>query len=322
VVGVGGLIDLRALGVGYSSIGAELAGRIAIGGLVALLLVKLIIWSVALGSGTSGGILAPLLIMGAALGGVMGHGFGGATSTWALIGMAGTLAGVTRSPFTSVVFAFELTHDMKSLLPLLVACALAYLVSVLVLRRSILTEKVARRGFHVMREYAVDPLEALFVREVMLPDLYTVGPDTDVADLRRLLDDDLAARRQKLYPVTGESGTMVGVIGSSDLAGRGATLEPGDVGCRMHTRVVTAYLDETLRSVADRMAQHRVGALPVVDRRTPGRVLGVVTTFELLAARRRQLEEERRRDRTLRLRVPAYPRIRPTIASGRKAATR
>jgi H+/Cl- antiporter ClcA len=137
VVGVGGLIDPRALGVGYALVGAELAGGIAIGGLATLLLVKLVIWSVALGSGTSGGILAPLLIMGAALGGIMGHGFGGSSTTWALMGMAGTLAGVTRSPFTAVVFAFELTHDMSSLLPLLVACALAHLVSVLVLRRSI-----------------------------------------------------------------------------------------------------------------------------------------------------------------------------------------
>jgi CBS-domain-containing membrane protein len=173
-----------------------------------------------------------------------------------------------------------------------------------------------------MREYSVDPLEALFVRDVVPRDLYTVAAGSDVADLRRLLEYDLVARRQKLYPVTNQSGTMVGVIGSSDLAGSDAIFEPGEVDSRMHTGVVTAYLDETLRSVADRMAEHRLGALPVVDRSAPGRVLGVVTSFELLAARRRQLEEERRRDRTLRLRVPTYPRIRPIVASRKQASTR
>ena len=299
VVGLGGLIDPRALGVGYASIGAELAGRIAIGGLVGLLLVKLVVWSVALGSGTSGGILAPLLMMGAALGGVMGHAFGGPVGTWALMGMAGTLAGVTRSPFTSIIFAFELTHDVGSLLPLLVACALAHLVSVLILRRSILTEKVARRGFHVMREYAVDPLEALFVREVMATDVHTVGPVTPATELRRALDADPVLRRQRLYPVIDAPGDMLGVVGAADLPGPGA--DGTEVAAVMHRHVVTAVPDETLRTVADRMAEHQLGALPVVSRDAPRHVLGVVTAFDLLTARRRQLEEERARERTLRL---------------------
>jgi chloride channel protein, CIC family len=301
VVGLGGLIEPRALGVGYASIGDELAGRIAIGGLVALLLVKLVIWSVALGSGTSGGILAPLLIMGAALGGVMGHAFGGPAGAWALVGMSATLAGVTRSPFTSIVFAFELTHDNGTLLPLLIACALAHLVSALVLRRSILTEKVARRGFHVMREYGVDPLEAMFAREVMQRELYTVAPGTSANEMRAALEDPLL-RRQKLYPVVDDAGLMVGVVGATDLppAAAGA----GPVGSVMHTTVITAYPDETLRPVADRMAAHELGALPIVDRDRPGEVVGVLTTYDLLSARRRQLEEERHRERALRLYRP------------------
>ena len=114
-------------------------------------------------------------MMGAALGGILGHVLPGASpGVWALIGLAGALGGVTRSPFTAIIFAFELTHDQNSLLALLVVATVAHLVSVLVLKRSILTEKVARRGFHVMREYAVDPLEATFVREVMDTDVYTV----------------------------------------------------------------------------------------------------------------------------------------------------
>ena len=127
------------------------------------------------------------MMMGAALGGVLGHVLPGTTpGVWALIGMAGAMAGVTRSPFTAIIFAFELTHDPNSLLALLVVATVAHLVSVLVLKRSILTEKVARRGFHVMREYAVDPLEATFVREVMDTEVFTVSPRT--LDHRTLRD--------------------------------------------------------------------------------------------------------------------------------------
>ena len=168
VVGVGGLIDPRVLGVGYATIGAELAGELALGALAVLLVVKLAIWSIALGSNTSGGILAPLLMLGAALGGLLGAILPGAgEGTWALIGMAAAMAGVMRSPFTSIVFALELTHDVNALLALLVACTIAHLVSVLTLKRSILTEKIARRGYHVTREYEIDPLHALLVRDVM-----------------------------------------------------------------------------------------------------------------------------------------------------------
>ena len=298
VVGVGGLVDPKALGVGYGVIGSELAGRIALGGLALLLVVKLVIWATALGSGTSGGILAPLLMMGAAVGGLIGHALGGHAGTWALMGMGGTLAGVTRSPFTSIVFSFELTHDTGSLLPLLVACTIAHLMSTLVLRRSILTEKVARRGFHVMREYAVDPLEALFVREVMQKAIHTVSASTSAADLRRVVEGSPLARRQRLYPVLGEGAEMVGVVGRADVVGTGDGAAVTEV---MHRQVVTAYPDETLRSVADRMAEHQLEALPVVERGGSRRVVGIVTSFELLAGRRRQLEEERSRRRELRL---------------------
>jgi hypothetical protein len=153
--------------VGYGTIGDELGGRIALGGLALLLVVKLAIWATGLGSGTSGGVLAPQLLIGAAAGGLVGHAFGGSPGVWAVLGMSATLAGAMRAPLTAIVFAVELTHAVSLVLPLLVASATAFLLSVLLLKRSIITEKVARRGFHVMREYAVDPLEAMFVREVM-----------------------------------------------------------------------------------------------------------------------------------------------------------
>jgi len=168
IIGVGGLIVPQALGVGYNVIEAELNGSIALHLVVGILIVKTLIWSLSLGSGTSGGVLAPLLMIGAALGALeaqvfpaVGAGF------WPLIGLAAILAAAMRSPLTGVVFAVELTHRYEALLPLLIGAASAYAISVLILRRSILTEKIARRGVHVNHEYSVDPLEVLFVGDVI-----------------------------------------------------------------------------------------------------------------------------------------------------------
>ncbi len=307
LVGVGGLIDPRALGVGYGTIHAELLGQLAVGALLLLLVVKLVIWSGALGSGTSGGILAPILMMGAAIGGVLGHALPGASSgVWALIGLAAAIGGVTRSPFTATVFAFELTHDGNSLLALLVAATIAHLVSVLILKRSILTEKVARRGFHVMREYAVDPLEATFVREVMDTELYTFDPHRLVRDIYDSLPEGSPARRQRLYPVIDGDAVLVGVLPwSTILKGKSRHTTVSDV---MNRAPVIAHPDEVLRAVADRMAALGLGALPVVSDSNPQRLQGLITQFDLLSARQRLLEEERHAERLLTLRrVTASP---------------
>ena len=314
VIGLGGLIEPRALGVGYDSIRAELAGQLALGALASLLVVKLVIWALALGSGTSGGILAPLLLIGGAVGGLMAPILpGGTPAMWAMLGMAAALAGVTRSPFTAIVFALELTHDTNALLPLLISCVVAYGLSALVLRRSILTEKVARRGFHVMREYQVDPLEALLARDVMATRVLTVEPSRPAEDVRRLLDSAPEHRHQRLLPVLDGDGRLLGVIGRRELSEQIATSPTGIAVRDLMRTPVLAYGDETLRSVADRMAVTRVGILPVVDRREPDRLLGLVSQYDLLRARERLLVEERHRERVLRprfmpaLRRPATP---------------
>jgi CIC family chloride channel protein len=168
IIGLGGLIVPQALGVGYDVIEAELNGTIALHLIVGILIVKTLIWSLSLGSGTSGGVLAPMLMIGGALGGLEAQVFPHvAAGFWPLVGLAGVLGGVMRSPLTGVVFALELTHRYEALLPLLIGATAAYALSVLVLRRSVLTEKVARRGIHLSREYSVDPLEVLFVGDVM-----------------------------------------------------------------------------------------------------------------------------------------------------------
>jgi CBS domain-containing protein len=170
IIGLGGLVEPRALGVGYDVIDQLLTGRAGLSLIVGILVVKTLIWSLSLGSGTSGGVLAPVFMIGGALGALEGHAlphvFAG---FWAMAGLAAVVGGVMRSPFTGVVFTLELTHAWNTLLALLVASVSAYALSVLILKRSVLTEKVARRGVHLTREYSIDPLEVFFARDVMTP---------------------------------------------------------------------------------------------------------------------------------------------------------
>jgi H+/Cl- antiporter ClcA len=242
-IGIGGLFFPQALGVGYDVIGGLLQDDLPMRVMVGVLLVKSTIWAVSLGSGTSGGVLAPLLMMGGALGGLEAHllpwegaGF------WPLISMGAILGGTMRSPLTGVIFALELTHDITVMLPLLLAVTIAHGFTVLTLRRSILTEKISRRGYHVSREYSIDPLEIIFAREVMRP-----------------IEDGV--------PVRG----------------------PG---------TIYAYEDEPLRVVVFRMAETGVTELRVIARGDE-RVMGVVALSDLLTARTRILDAERRRERVL-----------------------
>ena len=187
-VGVGGLIFPQALGVGYDTIAMLIQGDVAFKILVGVLIVKSAIWMISLGSGTSGGVLAPLLMMGAALGGIEGlflpH-FG--AGFWPLVGMGAILGGTMRSPFTGIVFALELTHDINMLLPLMVASFLAHAFTVLTLKRSILTEKISRRGYHLSREYSLDPFEILFVKEVMGMSVVALPGNATVDEARDLI---------------------------------------------------------------------------------------------------------------------------------------
>ncbi|MGN6275656.1 MAG: chloride channel protein [Solirubrobacterales bacterium] len=229
VIGLGGLVVPQALGVGYNVIASELNGSIAIDLIVGILIVKTLIWSLSLGSGTSGGVLAPMLMIGGALGGleatVLPH---VAPGFWPLVGIAGVLGGLMRSPLTGVLFAVELTHRYEALLPLLIGATAAYAVSVLVLRRSVLTEKVARRGVHINREYSVDPLEVLFVGDVMSDGAMAAsrvseGPTVYTDDTLRHVAYVMAESGRTVLPVAerGRPGQPVGSIGLEQLlAGR------------------------------------------------------------------------------------------------------
>jgi chloride channel protein, CIC family len=311
VVGVGGLVFPQALGVGYDTIGQMVQGHVLLTTIAGILIVKSIIWAVSLGSGTSGGVLAPLLLMGGALGGLLssflpneGLGF------WPLIAMGATLGGTMRVPFTGVVFAVEVTHDMNVILPLLLASIVAHGFTVLTMRRSILTEKVARRGYHLSCEYAVDPLEILFVREVMRPNVVAIPADTPIAELAESLHDKQGSRRQQLYPVVNRDRELVGVLPRHELqrflqSSNGQELK--DV-IRRDAKV--AYPDEPLRVVVYRMAETGLTRFPVVERNGSKKLVGIISLDDLLKARTQVLEAERQRERILPIRL--------TFALGRK----
>ncbi|NUR53007.1 MAG: chloride channel protein [Acidobacteria bacterium] len=306
VIGLGGYVFPQALGVGYDTIGAMLQGDVSGHMILGILIVKSIIWSVSLGSGTSGGVLAPLLMMGGALGGVEamvlpfeGVGF------WPLVSMGAILGGTMRSPFTGVVFALELTHDVNMLLPLLVAVTIAHGCTVLLLRRSILTEKVARRGFHLSREYAVDPLEILFAREVMRTNIVAMPAEPPLETLVRSLHIDPARGPQRLYPIIDAEQRVVGVVTRVDLEKlvRDAAGAAPLVATILRDRPVVAYPDEPLRVIVHRMAETGLTRFPVVERGTEPRLLGMIALDDLLKARALNLEAERRRERVLRVRL-------------------
>jgi CIC family chloride channel protein len=303
-IGLGGLVFPQALGVGYDTITALLQGNVAHNVIWGILLVKSFIWAFSLGSGTSGGVLAPLLMMGGALGGLEamilpneGVGF------WPLISMGAILGGTMRSPFTGIVFAFELTHDVNVVLPLLVACVIAHAFTTLTLKRSILTEKVARRGYHLSREYAVDPLEILFVREVMRTHIAVLPPNLSRRDLPASLHN--SRRGQRLYPTAGPEGTLLGVVTRTDLQKLAANDGPGkQLADITHKDAVVAYPDEPLRVVVYRMAETGLTRFPVIDDDNSRKVVGIISLEDLLHARVRNLQEERRRERVLRIHLP------------------
>ncbi|HEX5501634.1 MAG TPA: chloride channel protein [Thermomicrobiales bacterium] len=311
VVGIGGFIQPKALGVGYDIIREMVQGGMAIKFLFGILIVKSIIWSVSLGSGTSGGVLAPLLMMGGALGGLMAtflpHQVPG---FWALVGMGAILGGTMRSPFTGIVFAVELTHDVNMLLPLTIAAFISHLFTVLVLKRSILTEKVARRGYHLSREYAVDPLEILFVREVMRTNIVALPESATPAELALSFRANHGGHGQYLYPVVGPDRRLKGVVTRADL--QGLLEDRGGVSPDGHSRqladlikpeAVVAYTDEPLRKVVYRMAETGLTRFPVLDRKDGDRLSGMVALNDLLRAREHNLQEERRREQVLKVRL-------------------
>ncbi|CAM2156026.1 chloride channel protein, CIC family [Pararobbsia alpina] len=294
-VGVGGYFEPRALGVGYDVIGDLLASHLAVSFVVALIVVKAIMWVIALGSGTSGGVLAPLLMMGAALGAVLGPYLpGGSPGLWPLVFMAATLGGMMRAPIMSVIFAFELTHDLNAFAPLLLASAVSYGFTVLVMRRSILTEKIARRGYHIYREYGIDPLERHFVDEVMTR--APVAIDAEMPLDAALETHFGRAQKHRAYPVVrGE--VLVGMVDRDAVLAARHTTTATTMGELFGVNVAPAALaTETLKTISTRLAVHGLERLPVVDDPKHRRLVGIVSRSDLVKPSLNTFEEEERRE--------------------------
>ena len=304
-IGIGGAIEPRALGVGYDVIGDLLHLHLGWQTAAAILVVKAVIWVIALASGTSGGVLAPLLMLGAGLGVLLGHALpGGELLLWPLVCMAATLGATLGAPLTAIVFAFELTHDANALLPLLTATLVAHAFSTVVMRRSIMTEKIARRGRHIYREYGVDPLERHYVDEVMTRDVQTI--DAALTASEALAAHFGAQQVHRAFPVV-NAGALIGVVDRTSLAllSTDDTLGGLPLVEALRSRApTTALVDETCRLVATRLAVHGLERVPVVADRQSMQLIGIVSRSDLVKLSLAHFEDEHRRERFRRV-LPA-----------------
>jgi H+/Cl- antiporter ClcA/predicted transcriptional regulator len=305
-VGVVGYFAPDTLGVGYYNIQAILSNQLAIPVILFLCSMKFVSWSIALGSGTSGGTLAPLFTIGGGLGAALGAGVASIAPAMgvdvriaALVGMAAIFSGASRAMLASAVFAFETTLQPVGLLPLLGGCSAAYLISSLLMRNSIMTEKIARRGIRTPDEYLADPLDQILVRDIASKPVISLNAHESLIDLRLRLTTTTDDFHQG-YPVIDHNGTLSGVVARRDL-----------LNCDLDTHRIVAdiiqkpaiyvYDDCTVRQAADQMVNHDIGRLPVVSRQQPRRMIGIITRSDVLSGYRKRLRESRRDEPTIRL---------------------
>jgi len=294
VVGMLGIIEPRILGVGYPNIIGALSGSIVGRALIVLVLLKFIAWAVYLASGTSGGVLAPLFTIGAGFGAWVGAlvaaiapSIGIDPRIAALVGMAAIFAGATHALLTAIVFAFETTRQPVGLLPLLLGCAAAYLVSLLFNRHSLLTEKLARREGTVRTEYEVDHLSHVVVRQAASRNVISLRANQTLGEVRRWLQTPPGViggpSTHQGFPVLDEDSLLIGVVTRRDLSD--PVYADDEVVAEIIARApAVVYEDSTLRDAADHMVLEGVGRLPVVDREQPRVVVGIISRSDLLSA--------------------------------------
>lgn len=307
VVGVVGYFAPRTLGVGYDNITAIISGRWTAWTIFTLCGLKFVSWAIALGSGTSGGTLAPMFTIGGGIGYLIGAAAAFAlplagidARVAALVGMAAIFAGASRALLASAVFAFETTLQPNGLLPLLGGCAASYLVATLMMKNSIMTEKIARRGIRTPQEFVADPLQQVVVREIACTQLTTLGADQTVSEVRRWFTEESPEARHQGYPIVNGAGHLVGVLTRRDVFH--VELLPDaklkDI-LRQPPRFV--YEDCSARQAADHMTNHDIGRLPVLTRESPPRLVGIVTRSDILSGYRRRMAESASESPTLTL---------------------
>ncbi|MDE3188815.1 MAG: chloride channel protein [Acidobacteriota bacterium] len=308
VIGLGGLIFPRALGTGYdviaSLIGGDQTWRLILG----VLVVKSLIWSFSLGSGTSGGILAPLLMIGGALGALVAPFLPALQAgAWPLVGMAAVLSGAIGCPLTSAVLSVELTHNYALMLPLLAGAVTAHAFTVLFQRRSILTERLSRRGHHLSREYSVDPLESMIVSQIMQADVVASRTESTSPDgLEGIGGGHGGQGNLSSDRVREEVDAVVACLERDE-----EEMPTSAMAALAASAELVAFPGETLRTLAERMATGRLSVVRVIDPAS-GTQLGRVTLEDILLARIRSHERENRLERVRSIRLPF---IRPRDAS-------
>lgn len=287
-----GLFVPRALGVGYDAIDDVLNARLAVGTVAALALGKLIAWWLALGSGTSGGTLAPILLISSSFGTVVGAGLNHALpgpdisiGAYAIVAMAATFGAATQAPFAAIVFVFELTRDYDVILPLMLASVLADLVYSSVNEDSLMTEKLRRRGLHIGRHYGVDPFTNVPVRDIMTPRVEVLDHTSTVGDARTRF----ATAGHGAYPIV-DDGRLVGIVTRGDLL-RDESDDDQPLLGHAATQVLTVAEADTAQRALRIMVDEHVEHVPVVDH--DRHLVGICTRTDLLKVRRRQLELER-----------------------------
>ena len=314
-VGICGYFVPHTLGVGYDNIDRILSGDLTVRAVAILCTVKFVSWCISLGSGTSGGTLAPLFTIGGGLGASLAalalsafpH-LGIDVRVAALVGMAAMFTGASRALLASVIFAFETTRQPMGLLPLLGGCSAAFLISCLFMRNTIMTEKIARRGVRVPGEYAADFLDQIQAGVAAARPVVALRADQSLDEVRAFVQGRERGSSHQGFPVVGADGLLVGVVTRRDLLDGGV---PGSarLGTLIRRPAAVAFDDSTLREAADHMVREGVGRLPVVSREEPRKVIGMLTRSDLLTAHRRRLDEIDLSEQHLDLR--AFARRRP-----------
>jgi CBS domain-containing protein len=304
-VGVVGYWIPQTLGVGYDNIRMELSGTLSEQALVLLCTFKFLSWAISLSSGTSGGTLAPLFIIGGALGAALG---GGATALFpsagldvriaGLVGMAAMFAGASRALLASIVFAFETTLQSLAMLPLAAGCTAAYLVSSLLMKDTIMTEKIARRGISAPVDYTADFLSQIFVREVASYQVVSLPGDQTLDEARAWIAEGGPGSTHHGFPVVDTEHGLVGLVSRRDL------LDPNVPGTKRVSDIVrgplvVAFEDTTLQEASDLMAREGFGRLPVVKRENPRKVVAILSGSDLRSAIRQCLESAEQAERTI-----------------------
>ncbi len=306
-LGAIGLIAPQVLGVGYDTITGILNNEFAVGMLLSVFVFKTLALLVSLGSGTSGGLLAPLFMTGAAGGALFAvaanHLVPGtplAPGAFALVGMAALFGAASRATFTLIIFAFEITRNYNAILPLMLVCVIATGIMVLFMRNTIMTEKLARRGLRVSQDFEVDPMQRVLVARIMNPHPASVDLDTDIADVAAIMGlRGAGEHRRDALVVVDSDGALFGIVTQSDVlrAMAGDENEPTTAGGICSRNLVTAHADETVGEAVERMLRHDIGRLPVVSRSDPTRLLGYIGRAAAIGARTHAMEEEGRYER-------------------------